>query len=159
MIIISTFSHMTNTVFLTFFLKEIGLPCSETEREHFSSRWYYLCRYKGNIQNIWSRVTDADVIILHEQMITIHHVSKHLTGSFSLFKHIIYSKVSPPIPFGDFCFNTVFLFWPLKRVYLSDTNNSITLSCFLSSSLFLKFDLFVFALFLLHSSFHWELSF
>lgn len=71
------------------------------------------------------------------QMITVHRVSKHLTGSFSLFKHIIYSKVSPPIPFGYFCFDIVFLFWPLKRVYLSETNNSITLSCFLISSLFL----------------------
>lgn len=77
------------------------------------------------------------MLIHHEQMITIHHVSKHLACSFSLFNHIICSKVSPPIAFGYFCFKIVFLFWPLKRVYLSETNNSITLSSFLSSSFFL----------------------
>lgn len=159
------FTHDKYSISKTFFSLRNWLTLLRN-REHFLSRWCYLCRLKGNIQNTWAHVTDDDVLIpMSRWSPDDHHTPcKHLTGWFSLLKHIIYSKVSPPIAFGYFCFNIVLFFWSLKRVYLSETINSITLSCLLSSSFFFNpIFFFLVALFLLHSlviySSHSELNF
>lgn len=115
-ITISNFSHMINTVFLRLlppllFLrkKKNGLSFSGTEIQSFLSRSHYLYRYKRNIQNIPAHITEVTI--------TTHHVSRQMTVSFFLPKHIIACKFSHPFCLWLFLFQRSVAFLTLKEAH------------------------------------------